>query len=186
MISVAVGCTPPHRQKQAFSPCQTGLSGWLHSGNTSAEPAGAVSGGLAGGLDGRLNAHALELSPPCLSSVFGSIHVPLHWLQFIHLSRPFVATVSQSSADGHPVSGCRSESSVNQHDLSEPTGFSEPPDRVSGVFIRQWPAVAEPERSESRFLRALSGMFRSSSPCRCCTQTTNGDHTAYSHCDLGV
>jgi hypothetical protein len=30
--------------------------------------------------------------------------------------------------------------------VSEPTGFSEPPDCVSGLFIRQWPAVAEPER----------------------------------------
>jgi hypothetical protein len=30
--------------------------------------------------------------------------------------------------------------------ISEPTGFSEPPDCVSGLFIRQWPAVAEPER----------------------------------------
>jgi hypothetical protein len=30
---------------------------------------------------------------------------------------------------------------------SEPTGSSEPPDCVSGLFIRQWPAVAEPARS---------------------------------------
>ncbi len=30
---------------------------------------------------------------------------------------------------------------------AEPTGFSEPPDCVSGVFMRLWPAVAEPERS---------------------------------------
>jgi hypothetical protein len=28
------------------------------------------NGGIAGSLDGRLSAHALELSPPCLSSVF--------------------------------------------------------------------------------------------------------------------
>src|ERR1035437_1381452 len=31
---------------------------------------------------------------------------------------------------------------------SEPTGFSEPPDCVSGLFIRLWPAGAEPARSE--------------------------------------
>ena len=31
--------------------------------------------------------------------------------------------------------------------VSEPTGSIEPPDCVSGVFIRQWPAVAEPARS---------------------------------------
>jgi len=30
--------------------------------------------------------------------------------------------------------------------LAEPTGSSEPPDCVSGVFIHHWPAVAEPER----------------------------------------
>jgi hypothetical protein len=29
---------------------------------------------------------------------------------------------------------------------AQPTGFSEPPDCVSGLFIRQWPAVAEPAR----------------------------------------
>jgi hypothetical protein len=31
--------------------------------------------------------------------------------------------------------------------VAQPTGFSEPPGCVSGVFIRQWPAVAEPARS---------------------------------------
>jgi hypothetical protein len=31
--------------------------------------------------------------------------------------------------------------------MAEPTGSSEPPDFVSGVFRRQWPAVAEPARS---------------------------------------
>ena len=48
MISDSVGCTPPHRQKQAFSPCQMGLRGWLHSGHTSSEPVGAGNGGIGG------------------------------------------------------------------------------------------------------------------------------------------
>jgi hypothetical protein len=66
--------------------------------------------------------------------------------------RPAATSACRASNTGPQYSRRRASSCA----AAEPTGFSEPPDCVSGdllrslVFIRQWPAVAEPARSEKR------------------------------------
>ena len=53
---------------------------------------------------------------------------------------------SQSASSDVCLWRIRTHAAPYRSSDAEPTGSSEPPDCVSGVFMRQWPAVAEPER----------------------------------------